>query len=87
MNVWYVWALADEQTMVTTAPVVVVEIVVNSIRGGHRKRSEVFHNGEVHTIGYEFGPDLGSHRKQAVQSGDGNGKIGLMVAQIVAVEH
>ena len=66
MNIRYFGTLADKQTMVAAAPVIIVEICIDTNSIGHRQGSEVHNDGEVHTTVHEFRPNLFSYRQQTV---------------------
>ena len=86
MHVGYVGAFADEQSMAAAAPVVVIEIGIDAHCVGICELRKVFHNRKVHAIGHQLVAYLSSHGEQAIQSGDGDSKVGVMVATLVAVE-
>ena len=87
MNVRYLGAFADEQTMVATAPIVFVEICIDSQGTVHRQLGKVFHNGIVHAVSHEFCPYLLSHRKQAVQSGYGDSQVGEVFVLLLTIQY
>ena len=86
MHVRYVGAFADEQSMAAAAPVVVIEIGIDAHCVGIRELREVLYDWEVHAVGHQLVPYLGRHGEQAVQPGDGDGKVGVVVGTLVAVE-
>lgn len=87
VHIGYGGADADEQAVVATAPVVVIKIGVDVEGRGQLELGKVFHHWKVHAVGYELRPDFGCHREQSLQSGYGDGQVGIVFAQLVAVEH
>ena len=82
-----VGTLADEQTMIATAPIVGVEMVVDIVGRCHLQLSKVLYNRKVHAGCNELGSYLLRYGEQAVETGDGDGKIRIVVGELVTVEH
>ena len=53
----------------------------------HCECGEVFNDGEVHTIGNEFISDFCCDGEQAVESGYGYCKVGVVLAFFCAVKY
>ena len=87
VHIGNVGTFADNQTVVATAPVVLVEIVVNITCIGHRERSQVHQNGKVNTARRQLALYLGRNGKQTVQTGNGDSHVGIVVAFLGTVEH